>query len=175
MMTAGVDTSTVTMEWALSLLLNHPDVLESARQEIERHVGGARLVEESDLPKLIRIQNIINETLRLFPSVPLLAPHEPSQDCTIAGYHVQKGTMVLINAWAIHRDPNLWEDHLSFKPLRFEGIKGEDYRLKLMPFGLGRRACPGASLAHSVVGLVLAALIQCFEWKKVGEENVDLA
>ncbi|KAJ8453289.1 hypothetical protein Cgig2_008173 [Carnegiea gigantea] len=142
----------------------------SVRKNMDGFLDG--LIEECRTKRDCR--NIINETLRLFPSVPLLAPHEPSEDCTIAGYHVQRGTMVLINAWAIHRDPNLWEDHSSFRPERFEGVKGEAYRLKLMPFGLGRRACPGAPLAYRVVGLVLATLVQCLDWKKVSEESVDL-
>ncbi|XP_074321675.1 cytochrome P450 81Q32-like [Silene latifolia] len=175
MLTAGTDTTSVTLEWALSLLLNHPHTLEKARLEIDTLIGKDRLVDETDLHSLPCIQNIINETLRLFPAVPLLAAHEPSEDCTIAGYYVPKGTMVLINAWAIHRDPNMWEDSLSFKPERFEDKNGDEYRLTLVPFGLGRRSCPGVPLANKVLGLTLATLIQCFEWENVGQEKVDLA
>ncbi|KAK9740550.1 hypothetical protein RND81_03G043800 [Saponaria officinalis] len=116
MLTAGTDTSSVTLEWALALLLNHSQVLEKARLEIDLLIGNKQLVNETDLNNLPYLQNIINETPRLFPAVPLLSPHEPSKDCTIGGYHIAKGTMVLINAWAIHRDSNLWDDPLSFKP-----------------------------------------------------------
>lgn len=174
MLIAGIDTSAVTMEWALSLLLNHPNVLQKAREEIDNLKGNDELVEEADLPKLPYIQCIINETLRLFPPAPLLVGHQASEDINISGYHIDKGTTVMINAWAIHRDPNLWEDPLNFRPERFEGSKGEEYRYSFIPFGLGRRSCPGATLAYKVTGLTLATLIQCFHWERVDEEDVDL-
>lgn len=156
----------------MSLLLNHPEVLEKAKAEIDDHVGKDRLVDEADLPKLKYLQSIISETLRLYPAGPMLVPHESSDDCTIAGLHIPRGTMLLVNAWAIHRDPLLWEDPESFKPERFEGVQVESW--KLLPFGMGRRACPGSGLAQRVVGLALASLVQCFEWKRVSEEVVDL-
>ncbi|XVF39856.1 hypothetical protein PTKIN_Ptkin01aG0066100 [Pterospermum kingtungense] len=169
---AGTDTSSVTIEWALSVLLNHPAVLNKARAEIENVVGQNRLADEPDLAKLPYLQCIINETLRLFPPAPIIPAHESSQDCTVGGYNIPKGTMFLVNAWAIHRDPKLWDDSTSFRPERFEGFEGE--ACKFIPFGMGRRGCPGAGLAHRVVGLALAALIQCFEWERIGEEEVDL-
>ncbi|XP_048437794.1 LOW QUALITY PROTEIN: cytochrome P450 81D1-like [Pyrus x bretschneideri] len=95
-----------------------------------------------------------------------------SEDCTIEGFDVPRGTIVLTNAWAIHRDLKLWDDPESFKPERFES--GEDMSHKLITFGSGRRACPGAGLAQRVVGLTLGSLIQCFEWERVGEEEVDM-
>ncbi|KAD6119049.1 hypothetical protein E3N88_10320 [Mikania micrantha] len=170
---AGTDTSAGTIEWAMALLLNHPDVLDRARKEIDSNIGQERLVQETDLANLPYIQCIINETLRLFPAGPLLVPHEPSQDCTIGGFHVARGTMVLVNAWAIHRNPMIWDDPLCFKPERFENMGNEGYRF--IPFGMGRRQCPGSGLANRVMGLALASLIQCFEWKRVGEELVDLS
>ncbi|XP_071733298.1 cytochrome P450 81Q32-like [Rutidosis leptorrhynchoides] len=170
---AGTDTSSVTIEWAMSLLLNHPDVLEKARIEIDKYIGQERLVQETDPPNLPYIQCIVNETLRLYPAAPILVPHEASEDCTIGGFDVARGTMVLINAWAIHRDPTIWDDSLSFKPERFEEIGNEGY--KFIPFGMGRRQCPGSGLAYRVVGLTLASLIQCFEWKRVGEELVSFS
>ncbi|WRX09096.1 Cytochrome P450 - like 10 [Theobroma cacao] len=81
--------------------------------------------------------------------------------------------MVFVNAWAIQRDPELWEDSTSFKPERFEGREGTTHN-KLMPFGLGRRACPGMGLAHRVVGVALGSLIQCFEWEKVSDKEIDM-
>nr|XP_043614590.1 cytochrome P450 81Q32-like [Erigeron canadensis] len=170
---AGTDTSSVTIEWAMSLLLNHPNVLRKARAELNKYIGHERLVQEADLPNLPYLQCVINETLRLFPSAPLLVPHEPSEDCTIGGYNVARGTIVIVNAWAIHRDPAVWEDPLSFKPERFENVDKEGYRF--IPFGMGRRQCPGSGLAGRVVGLTLASLIQCFEWKRIGEELVGLS
>ncbi|KAL9244050.1 hypothetical protein vseg_017865 [Gypsophila vaccaria] len=175
MLTAGTDTSAVTMEWALSLLLNNPEVLHKARAEIDSVVGHDRLVDESDLSELPGIHNIVNETLRLFPAAPLLVPHEASEDCSIGGYRVNKGTMVIINVWAIHRDPKLWDDPLRFKPERFKDTNSESLKSTWIPFGLGRRSCPGANLANKVVALNLAALIQCFDWEKVDKEDVDLA
>ncbi|KAI3807158.1 hypothetical protein L1987_23082 [Smallanthus sonchifolius] len=170
---AGSDTSSLTIEWAMSLLLNHPDVLERARTELDNYIGQDRLVQETDLTNLPYIQCVVNETLRLFPAGPLLVPHEPSQDCTIGGFHVARGTMVLVNAWAIHRDPMVWDDPLSFKPERFEKVENEGCRF--IPFGIGRRQCPGSGLANRVMGLALASLIQCFEWERVGEELVSLS
>lgn len=172
---AGTDTSSGTIEWAMSLLLNHPNELEKARAEIDEHIGHERLVEETDFPNLPYIQCIVNESLRLFPVAPLLVPHEPSEDCTIGGFDVSGGTMVLVNAWGIHRDPKVWEDPLSFKPERFEGMGNANEGYRFIPFGMGRRQCPGSGLANRVVSLALASLIQCFEWKRVGEELVGLS
>ncbi|XP_071922890.1 cytochrome P450 81Q32-like [Coffea arabica] len=171
---AGTDTSAVTMEWAMSLLLNHPEVLRKARVELDNFVGQDRVVDESDLPKLTYIQAIVNETLRLFPAVPLLSPHESSAECSIGGYYVSSNTMLLVNAWAIHRDPELWDDPTSFKPERFEGLEADTYKLKLIPFGMGRRGCPGAGLANRVVTLALGALIQCFDWDRVSQDLEDM-
>ncbi|KAM3252695.1 hypothetical protein P3L10_006765 [Capsicum annuum] len=151
----GTDTSSVTIEWAMSLLLNHPEVLEKA-----------------DLPKLKYLRSIIWETLRLYPAEPMLVPHESSDDCKVAGFHIPRGTMLLVNTWAIHRDPLLWEDPESFKPERFEGVEVESW--KLLAFGMGRRVSPGSGLAQRVVGLALGTLVQCFEWQRVSEDTVDL-
>ncbi|THG07108.1 hypothetical protein TEA_022529 [Camellia sinensis var. sinensis] len=172
MILAGTDTSAVTMEWAMSLLVNHPEVLKKARVEINAHVGQDCLIDEHDISKLHYLQAIISETFRLFPAAPLLVPHISSDDCIIGGFNVPRGTLLLVNAWAIHRDPKVWDDPISFKPERFEGGEVEGH--KLMPFGMGRRACPGAGLAQRVVGLALGSLIQCFEWKRVTKETVDL-
>ncbi|KDP32015.1 hypothetical protein JCGZ_12476 [Jatropha curcas] len=172
MLFAGTDTSAVTLEWAMSNLLNHPSSLRKAREEIDIQMGTESLIDEPDLPTLLYLQNIISETLRLYPAAPLLLPHVSSEDCKIEGYDVPRGTMLLVNAWAIHRDPTLWDDAMSFKPERFD--KGEEEAKKLMPFGLGRRACPGAGLAQRVVGLALGSLIQCFEWERVSDKEVDM-
>lgn len=158
----------------MSLLLNHPEALTTARAELDKHVGHERLVNEHDLPKLSYLQNIVTETYRLFPAAPLLVPHESSHDCTIGGFDIPRGTMLLVNAWAIHRDPEVWDDATCFKPERFEGKK-RDEGYKLVTFGAGRRQCPGISLANKVICLSLAGLIQCFEWERIGEELVDMS
>ncbi|XP_015890251.2 cytochrome P450 81Q32 [Ziziphus jujuba] len=172
MIMAGTETSAVTVEWAMSNLLNHPHILQKAKAELDAQVGQHQLVDESDLSKLPYLQNIISETLRLHPAVPLLLPHLSSDDCTIGKYDIPRDTMLLVNVWAIHKDPKLWEDSESFKPERFE--KGETEAYKFIPFGFGRRSCPGMSLAQRVVGLTLASMIQCFDWKKVGDREVDM-
>lgn len=170
---AGTDTSAVTIEWAMSLLLNHPQVLEKARAEIESQVGSDRLMDEQDLSKLPYLHCIISETFRLCPAAPLLVAHEASDDCKLGDYDIPRGTILLVNAWAIHRDPKNWEEPMHFKPERHLGVEVE--ASKLMPFGMGRRSCPGSGLAQRVVGLTIGSLIQCFEWKRIGEAEIDMA
>jgi len=125
MLVAGTDTSSDTVEWAMSLLLNNPDKLRKAQAEIEEKIGNKKLLEESDLQNLPYLQCIITETLRLYPAGPLLVPHESSEDCIVGGYNVQKGTMLLVNVYRIHRDPSTWEDPEEFVPERFENTNGE--------------------------------------------------
>lgn len=176
MLSAGTDTSASTMEWAMSLLLNNPEALIKARAEIDSQVGHSRLVEDSDLPHLPYLQGVMKETFRICPVGPMLVPHESSAGCTVGGYRVPGGTMLLVNMWAIHRDPKLWGDPMKFKPERFVDFQGEkEGSFVLMPFGYGRRGCPGENLALRVVGLTLASLIQCFEWARLDREMVDMA
>ncbi|KAL5857622.1 hypothetical protein ACOSQ3_005080 [Xanthoceras sorbifolium] len=172
MLVAGTDTSAVTLEWAMSNLVNHPEVLKRARAEVDAQIGQERLMDEQDVSKLYYLQCIISETLRLYPVAPLLVPHMSFENCTVGGYDVPRDTILLVNAWAIHRDPKLWDDPNSFKPKKFE--IGESEAGKMMPFGMGMRACPGVGLAQRVVGLTLGSLIQCFEWERVGEDKVDM-
>ncbi|XP_047312767.1 cytochrome P450 81Q32-like [Impatiens glandulifera] len=174
MILAGTDTSSVTLEWALSLLVNHPEALKKAATEIDAQIGQDRLLDESDLAKLPYLHGVILETLRMFPAGPLLVPRMSSEDCKIAGFDVPHGTMLIVNAWAIHKDPDVWEEAERFKPERFEDEEAEK-GYKLIPFGVGRRACPGVALAHRIMGLALGSLIQCFDWKRLSEnELVDL-
>ncbi|KAJ0097272.1 hypothetical protein Patl1_28599 [Pistacia atlantica] len=174
MLLAGTDTSAVTLEWAMSNLVNHPETLKKARTELDNQIGQDRLMDEPDLSKLQYVQSIVSETLRLYPAAPLLVPHSSSSDSSIGGYDVARETILLVNAWAIHRDPKLWDDPNNFKPERFCNEEGQAHKL-IMPFGLGRRACPGAGLAQRVVGLALGSLIQCFEWERINEEMVDMS
>ncbi|XP_020587330.1 isoflavone 3'-hydroxylase-like [Phalaenopsis equestris] len=171
---AGTDTTSVTMEWALSLLLNHPNTLKKVRDEIDFHVGHDRLITDSDLPHLPYLQNIIKETLRLYPAGPLLLPHHSSANCTVEGRQIASGTMLIINVYAIQRDPKLWKEAESFRPERFDEEEVAE-GFKFFPFGSGRRRCPGEGMANRVLGLTLGALVQCFEWERVGEEMIDLS
>ncbi|KAJ9559784.1 hypothetical protein OSB04_004944 [Centaurea solstitialis] len=174
LLSAGTDTSAGTMEWAMTLLLNNPHVLRKAQNEIDKKVGNDRLVEESDIADLPYLRGIINETLRLYPPGPLLVPHESSDDCVVAGYNIPSGTMLLVNQWAIHHDPNLWDEPERFNPERFDGLEGTRDGFKLMPFGSGRRSCPGEGLAVRVLGSTLGLLIQCFDWERPSEKMIDM-
>ncbi|KAJ9567437.1 hypothetical protein OSB04_003403 [Centaurea solstitialis] len=178
LLTAGTDTSSTTMEWAFSLLLNHPDVLTKAQNEIDAHMmnhNQNRLVDESDMASLPYLRCILNETLRMYPAGPLLVPHESSEDCMVGGYHIPRGTMLLVNQWAIHHDPSLWSEPARFDPERFQGLEGTRDGFRFMAFGFGRRSCPGEGLAMCMVGLTLGLLIQCFDWERVSEEMVDMS
>ncbi|KAF3443537.1 hypothetical protein FNV43_RR13223 [Rhamnella rubrinervis] len=124
MLSAGTDTSSGTMEWALSLLLSNPETLVKARAEIHAQVEQSRLIEESDLEKFPYMRAIAYETLRMCPAAPLLVPHESSEECTAGGYSVPRGTMLLVNMWAIQNDPKLWEEAEVFRPERFQGLQG---------------------------------------------------
>lgn len=169
---AGTDTSAVTTEWAISELINHPHVMAKARQEIDMVIGKKRIVEESDIANLPYIQAIVKETLRLHPTGPIIV-RECTEDCIVAGYEIPAKTRLFVNVWAIGRDPNHWENPLEFLPDRFLEKEGSGKRqldvrgqhFQLLPFGSGRRSCPGATLALQVVQTTLASMVQCFEWK----------
>ncbi|PPE00077.1 hypothetical protein GOBAR_DD02867 [Gossypium barbadense] len=173
MLLGGTNTVVITLEWSMSHLLNNLNTMQKSKSELDFHIGYGRLLDETDLPRLRYLQNIISETLRLNPAVPLLVPHVSSDRCNLLGYNIPKGTMLLVNAWAIHRDPKVWDEATCFKPERFENGRADGY--KMMPFGLGRRACPGMDLGQRVVGLALGSLIQCFEWKRVSSKKIDMA
>lgn len=166
---AGTETSATTMEWALANLLNYPDVMKKVKAEIESHVGTHRFLDESDLPKLTYLQNTILETLRLYPAGALGVPHMNSKDCTICGYHVPKGTMLMVNMWAMQKDPKIWKDATTFMPERFENGGSEGYNM--IPFGAGRRQCPGANLAKRIMALTIGLLVQAFEWKRIDDDR----
>uniref|UniRef100_A0A0D3HW51 Uncharacterized protein n=1 Tax=Oryza barthii TaxID=65489 RepID=A0A0D3HW51_9ORYZ len=171
---AGTDTSASTIEWAMALLLNNPDVLRKATDEIDSVVGMSRLLQEPDLANLPYLRCIITETLRLYPLAPHLVPHEASRDCMVAGHVIARGTMVLVDVYSMQRDPRVWEDPDKFIPERFKGFK-VDGSGWMMPFGMGRRKCPGEGLALRTVGMALGVMIQCFQWERVGKKKVDMS
>ncbi|OQU80433.1 hypothetical protein SORBI_3007G128000 [Sorghum bicolor] len=178
--TAGTETTSSTIEWAMSLLLNHPEALKKVEAEIEAAVGtSGGLITMDDVAGLSYLQCVISETLRLYPVAPLLLPHESAADCAVGGYDVPRGTLLFVNAYAIHRDPAVWEEPGEFRPERFgrDGGKAAEAEAEgrlMLPFGMGRRRCPGETLALRTVGLVLATLIQCFHWDRVDGAEIDM-
>jgi len=164
----GTDTSSVTIEWAMSELLRKPDVLTKATEELDRVIGRERLVTEGDITKLPYMQAIVKETMRLHPVTPLLAPRLSREDASVDGYDIPTGTLVFVNVWAIGRDPAVWGDAPDeFRPERFAGssvdVKGQDF--ELLPFGSGRRMCPGIGLGLKMVQVILANLVHGFAWR----------
>ncbi|KAK9152890.1 hypothetical protein Sjap_000370 [Stephania japonica] len=176
---AGIDTTAITLEWAMSLLLNHPEVLKKALYELENNIEPHRLIEDSDLSNLPCIQSIIKETLRLYPPGPLLIPHEVTSECKVEQYDVPSGTIVVANVWTIHRDPKVWSEPDKFMPERFmqsvqQGDQSKD-GFKFIPFGTGRRGCPGEGMAMHTMTLALGSLLRCFEWEKIDDEPIDMS
>ncbi|XP_058107401.1 geraniol 8-hydroxylase-like [Magnolia sinica] len=163
---AGSETSSTTVEWAMAELLRNPDCMEKARLELMKTIGSGKQVEESDTAHLPYLQAIVKETLRLHPPVPLIF-RETTTDVEISGFAIPKNTTVIVNVWAIGRDPDIWKDPSSFLPERFLGsdidFKGQDF--EFIPFGSGRRICPGLPLAFRTVHLMLASLLHSFNWK----------
>ncbi|KAF9602117.1 hypothetical protein IFM89_025162 [Coptis chinensis] len=178
MLLGGTDTTMITLTWALSLLLNNRHILKKAQAEIDTQVGKDTQVDESDIVKLVYLQAIVKETLRLYPAAPLSAPHESNKDCTIAGYHIPAGTRLITNVWKIQRDPRVWSNPSEFQPERFltdqanVDVRGQHF--ELIPFGSGRRSCPGISLGLLVVQLALARLLQGFDFETPSDAFVDM-
>jgi len=165
---AGSDTSGSTTEWAMAELLRNPEVMQKAREEVIQVIGSSSVeITETDIPRLPYIQAIVKETLRLHPPVPLLLPYVAGHDVEVSGYTIHKGNQVLINAWSIGRNPQFWDEPLLFQPQRFLrsniDFKGRDF--EYLPFGGGRRICPGLPLAIRMITLMLAALLHSFQWE----------
>ncbi|KAJ4890997.1 Uncharacterized protein Rs2_30745 [Raphanus sativus] len=177
MIDAGTDTTAVTLEWAMANLLNHPDVLAKAKTELNNVVSSeGRLMEESDTSTCTYLNNVISETLRLYPAGPMLVPHASSVDCKVAGYDIPRGTWLFVNAWAIQRDPKVWDEPEAFKPERFDNEEWKTTkRGNFLPFGIGRRACPGMGLAQILLSSALGSLIQCFDWERDEDIAVDMS
>ncbi|KAF7836090.1 cytochrome P450 71D8-like [Senna tora] len=164
---AGTDTSATVIEWAMSELMRNPRVREKAQAEIREVFKGKKTIHETDMEQLSYLKLVIKETMRLHIPVPLLLPRECREGCNIGGYFIPKKTKVIINVWALARDPNLWYDAESFIPERFHDtsldFKGTNF--EYIPFGSGRRMCPGISFALPTVELPLAHLLYHFNWE----------
>ncbi|KAL7608325.1 hypothetical protein Lser_V15G12803 [Lactuca serriola] len=174
---AGTDTTSSSLEWAMTEILRNPYTMTKAKKELEEFIGKGKMVEESDILRLPYLGCILKETLRIHPPVPFLIPRKTQTEVKLNNYIVPKGTQVLVNAWAIGRDSTLWEDSLKFKPERFLtsslDVQGHDF--ELVPFGAGRRICPGMPLASRVLPVMLGSLLNNFNWKlDSGSEHIEL-
>ncbi|KAJ7566798.1 hypothetical protein O6H91_02G119000 [Diphasiastrum complanatum] len=178
LMSAGADTETVSVEWALSELIAHPHQLLRAQEEVDSVVGLDRLVQESDLPYLPYMHATIKETMRLHPPVPLLVLHYSPVASHLGGYKIPAGSNIMVNSWAIGRDPKLWNNPEEFNPDRFLGIDIQlvgGKQFQFLPFSTGRRQCPGYPLAAIQVPLTLACLIHAFNWgPPAGQKPEDI-
>lgn len=169
LMNAGTDTIANIVEWGMSELMANPKIRKQAQAEIDAVVGQDRLVQESDHPNLPFLQAIVKETYRMHPSLPLGLRRESHEPCIISGFQLPAHTELILNTYAIHRDPKVYENPNEFKPSRFldhpevDPLSGHDY-YELIPFGVGRRMCPGYNLGNVMVTSMIANLLQCFDW-----------
>ncbi|XP_076935353.1 7-ethoxycoumarin O-deethylase-like [Bidens hawaiensis] len=164
---AGTDTVSVTITWAMTELLLNPNVLLRLREEVNQIVGEDEKVQEANILSLPYLHAVINETMRLHTPAPLLAPHKTMTEVKLGNYIVPANTQIFVNSWAISRDPSYWENPLLFMPERFLtnklDYKGQDF--EFLPFGSGRRRCPGMALGHRMTSLILASFVYYFDWK----------
>ncbi|XP_075107248.1 cytochrome P450 736A117-like [Nicotiana tabacum] len=173
----GTDTTYTLLEWTMTELLSHPNAMNKLQDEV-REIGKGKkeLVCGDYLDKMHYLKAVIKETLRLHPPIPLLVPRQARQDVKVMGYDIKAGTMVITNGWAIGRDPAIWDDAEEFKPERFLNssidFKGHDFGL--IPFGAGRRGCPGISFAMATNELVLANVVKNFNWELPKGQDLDM-
>lgn len=177
MFIGGTDTTSTALEWAISEIIKHPRVMKKLQEELKQIAQGRQRITEEDLEKTQHpyLDAVLKESMRLHIPLPLLVPREATQDVKVMGYDIAAGTQVLINAWMISRDPTIWEDADEFKPERFLGtnIDYKGLNFELLPFGAGRRGCPGIQFAMSVNKLALANLVYKFDFKLPNGRRVE--
>jgi cytochrome P450 len=178
MFVAGSDTSSTAIEWAMAALLKHPEVMEKVKVELRKVLGNKTQVEESDIAQLPYLQAVVKEVLRLYPPVPT-SYYRAEATVQVQGYTIPKGTTIILNIWAVHRNADVWVDPEKFMPERFmdgdSDFSSKD--CKLIPFGGGRRICIGLPLAYRTVHLILASLLHQFDWalpEETMEKGVDM-
>jgi cytochrome P450 len=176
---AGSETAATALQWAMAELLRNPRVTHKVQNEVRRALASHDTVTEDSLTNLHYLRLVIKETLRLHPPAPLLLPRKCGSRCRVLGYDIPEGTTVIVNAWAISTDPAHWDRPDEFTPERFEDngrdFKGSDF--ELIPFGAGRRMCPGISFGLAHIELALAAMLFHFDWKLPGDvaaEDLDM-
>lgn len=176
---AGTDTSSSTIEWALAELIYNPKILKRAQEEMDQVIGRNRRLMEADIPRLPYLRSICKESFRKHPSTPLNLPRVASEDCVVNGCNIPKDTRLMVNIWAIGRDPDVWENPIVFNPDRFmfgEKVKidpsGNDF--ELIPFGAGRRICAGTKMGIVLVEYLLGTLVHSFDWKLAGDQVSEM-
>ena len=180
MFAAGTDTTYTVLEWAMAELLKRPVIMQKLQAEVRSVVGNRTNITEEDLGHMNYLKAVIKETLRFHPPIPMLVPRESMRDIKLNGYDIATGTQVLVNAWAIATDPSSWDQPFEFKPERFLNssidFKGHDFQF--IPFGAGRRGCPGILFAMAVNEIILASLVHQFDWSLPGGaagEDLDMS
>ena len=173
----GTDTSAATVIWDMTFLMKNPRSMKKVQEEVRNLIGNKSFVNEDDIQGFPYLKAVIKETFRLQPTVPLLVQRETIRKCNIGGYAIPAKTLVFLNAWAVGRDPEAWENPGEFYPERFIGssidYKGLDF--ELIPFGAGRRGCPGMYMGIATVELALANLLYKFDWEiTTGMNKEDL-
>ncbi|WZZ61387.1 hypothetical protein YC2023_061494 [Brassica napus] len=175
---AGSDPSRHATQWTMAEIINNPKFLERLREEIGSFVGETRLVQEMDLQNLPYLQATAKEGLRLHPPGAIFA-RSSREGCKIRGFYIPVNTPLVVNVYALMRDPDSWEDPNEFKRERFLGSprSGQEHErehaLKYIPFGSGRGGCPGSNLACTIVGIAIGVMVQCFDWK-IKSDKIDM-
>lgn len=176
MFVAGTDTASATLVWIMAELIRKPSVMKRAQDEVREVVKGKSKVQESDLSKLMYLKLVVKEGFRLHPAAPLLVPRETTEKCTVEGYDIPAKTRVVVNAKAIGMDPRCWENPNEFQPERFldREIDFRGQNFELLPFGAGRRGCPGMNFAVPLLELALANLLHRFDWELPHGVDLDM-
>ncbi|KAL8261313.1 hypothetical protein R6Q59_025362, partial [Mikania micrantha] len=176
MFIAGTNTTSTTVEWAMTEVIRNPHIMAKSKEELEQVIGKGNIIKEDDIINLPYLSCIVKETFRVHPPAPFLLPRNVEHQVELNGYVVPKGIKMIINAWAIGQDPTIWDDPKEFKPERFMGreidVRGQNF--ELIPFGAGRRICPGLPLALRTIPIILGSLLNNFDWKLDGKMNIDM-
>ncbi|GMJ00076.1 cytochrome P450, family 71, subfamily A, polypeptide 25 [Hibiscus trionum] len=175
MLVGGTDTSSTTLEWVMAELMKNPTAMKKLQKEIRGVVGDKTKIDMNDVNQMDYLKCVIKEALRLHPAVPLLLPRQTTSKVNLGGYEIPPDVTVFFNVWAIHMDPGLWEKPEEFIPERFENssadFKGQDF--EYLPFGFGRRGCPGMAFAVAFILYTVANLLCWFDWEFTDGENAE--
>ncbi|KAF5476689.1 hypothetical protein F2P56_003403 [Juglans regia] len=181
MFLGGSETSSTTLEWLMAELIKNPNIMERAQEDVRRVVGNKLKIDENDIHQMCYLKCVLKETLRLHPPAPLLLPRETSSSVKLGGYDIPPKTKVFVNTWAIQRDPTVWERAEEFLPERFIDnpidFRGQDF--EFLPFGGGRRGCPGLIFSVAAVEYVIANILCWFDWRMPsasvhGKDHLDM-